>query len=671
MLPIHSNSKGSKRRSNGKSSGITKVLKSVSASSWFLLTLMTSVNLFLLVYSTGGFKAGFGGLLGAKSEAGISSNAKFLHGQHSNRNSKHSHFSMDSFHQRKDLEPHKDLIRSNVAVATFASEAYLYHVKTLVGSVQYWQQDFQVNVYYKTLASNNLGPHLESLKSVRAISIAEAIEDILEIRNEGKGVCSSLLSGLGNKLDRIEQLAEKEFAVLQPIVTLHSFCTSEDSLGTLYIEPWMFFNGWVDIVVRSLQYDSYLVPCTDPAERRNACLKGIQGYGSLDMVESLLLPQLGCSVVDSCSFLDKIVPKTSENRGFGTTEGMGSWWANKSPEFVVQYNDKCLNSTNLMVASHQKIIMGDETDAEDERGEMSCLVGHTSQTYMCHLRYNRITAYNRYLSSSHHKRKKAERNGRSSVALGFVIHTPVSSLLSKAGEMNLLDGVLTSLSDELQGNTANYKIQVYLAFESSGADDVDAEAARQVQDQVKTSLGLSSVEVVSVGNTDSISTVSNLLFQLAMEDGHDYFMAFGDATRLEKWPSSADRSWLSELISIFSKTELQNFGVVAPYDGANAKGITSPLVHRTHFKIFGVLYPDHLTFYESQIWISLVYGYQHTYLMTEVVVNTDKQKAAPCKNDHLLRETVQSGKLKIARWALDLGGDAGDYMASFLSVQDL
>ena len=125
------------------------------------------------------------------------------------------------------------------------------------------------------------------------------------------------------------------------------------------------------------------------------------------------------------------------------------------------------------------------------------------------------------------------------------------------------------------------------------------------------------------------------------------------------------------LVSTLDSPVLPNFGVAGPIDSSNPKGITCPLVHRTHYDIFGDLYPSHLTYYESQLWISSVYGYQYTFLMTSVEMDTEKQRAAPCLNDHILEETLRLGKKEIAEWAQKQGGSTLDYVASSMSVQEL
>ena len=648
MLPIHS------KKSRGRKALDTMLrsVRSLSTSSLILLLLMTSVNLFLLIYSTG---FSIPSLAPSGSQERDNSKRHSVGSHHGKKPTK-SYFSKKDLSTRDiELEPHDELINSKLVVATFASDAYLYHVKTLVGSVQYWQEDFQVNIYYKS--SNNLQSKLNSFKSVRAIPLREAIDDILELRDK-QGKCTHLLNSLGNALDGMERLVDQD-TVYQPIVILHAFCTSEKSLGALYIEPWMFLNGWIDIAVRSLQYDNFLIPCTDKSDKRNTCLKGIQGYGSIEMIEELLLPQLGCTVQGKCKFLER----ASSSGVTDFDDGVRSWWIEKAPEYIESSNNKCLNSSNFMIASYQKT--GHDQFIGNEDDSASCLVGGNAQPYQCYLRYNAIEDYDRFSSSGRHS--KRGHKSTPSVVLGYVIHTPTSGLISHIEDMPLLDSTLTTLADEFQSNSA-YDIHIYLAFESSGDEDVDSKAAKQISYQMQVSLNLKDVQVVSVGSVDSISTVSNLLFQLAMDDGHNYFMALSDGTKLVKASSEVEGSWLAYLLEAFSVSELPDFGVAAPLDHSNAKGIPSPLVHRTHYEIFGKLYPDHLTFYESQVWISTVYGYQYTFLMVEVEVNTDKHKAAICLNDHLLQESVQSGKRDIAAWAQKIGGKTLDYV---LSVQEM
>ena len=678
MLPFHGSR--SKRWGSLKAPAgvVVRAAKSVSPSAWALILLMTTVNLFLFAYSAG--LVGPGSSSAAKSEAldHKSGNKRaHSHGAHSHshyvssgRSAAHSYFSKDNLSRRKGTEsPHDDLIRSKVVVATYAPEAYLYHVKTLVGSVQYWQSDFQVNVYYKAGATRDWGTKLEALMSLRAISLEEAVEDILAMRDEEEGRCSALLRGIGKTLDAIKEVAEREIGVFQPIVTLHSFCTSQGALGTLYVEPYMFLNGWVDIAVRSLQYDSHLMPCVDPSDPRNACLRGVQGYGSEEVVEEVLLPQVGCTVIGACGFLDRTGGGQSWDQHSLTAEGGGSWWTHKSPSYVVEeLGGKCLNASGFMIESHQKV--GDDLGlhgGEEENGA-SCLVGSTAQPYQCHLRYNPIADYTRFSGRGGRKRP---RKGAQSVALGIVVHTPMSTLLSNPADMAALEGALATLRRDFESG-AGFRggIHAYVAFESGGSAETDSQAAKQIRYQLKLSLGLQDVEAFSVGNVDSISAASNLLFRQAMEDGHEYFVALSDAVKLVASPSGGE-SWLKLLVSKFEVPILPNFGVVAPMDSTNSRGLTCPLVHRTHHEVFGDLYPTHLTHYESQLWISSVYGYQHTYLIREVEVEAGKQGGSACLNEHVLGEAVSEGKREIAAWAQKVGGSTLDHIASSLSVQEL
>jgi len=61
-----------------------------------------------------------------------------------------------------------------------------------------------------------------------------------------------------------------------------------------------------------------------------------------------------------------------------------------------------------------------------------------------------------------------------------------------------------------------------------------------------------------------------------------------------------------------------NLGVAGPLDMRSPKVMTHMFVHRSHYTIFGSLYPKELSNTEHDEWISHVYGYKNTFLHTAV-----------------------------------------------------
>lgn len=87
-----------------------------------------------------------------------------------------------------------------------------------------------------------------------------------------------------------------------------------------------------------------------------------------------------------------------------------------------------------------------------------------------------------------------------------------------------------------------------------------------------------------------------------MDDGCDYFYQVNDDLRF------IDTEWAEHFVGLLANNPVHpNLGAVGPHDNGNSRIFTQSFVHRTHYKIFGFLYPPTFKNWFSDDWITVVY----------------------------------------------------------------
>ncbi|KAJ1429457.1 hypothetical protein B484DRAFT_361726 [Ochromonadaceae sp. CCMP2298] len=139
---------------------------------------------------------------------------------------------------------------------------------------------------------------------------------------------------------------------------------------------------------------------------------------------------------------------------------------------------------------------------------------------------------------------------------------------------------------------------------------------------------------------DAPSQVVSQLMLSAYMDNFDYFYQVNDDTII-KTPN-----WAPQLVNtLASNPSIPNFGVTGPSDTNNGKIFTHSFVHRTHFEVFGHLFPPYFKNWWSDDWITTVYGAEHTFRNDDVQIehNTNAQKS-----NGIMRYTVdQSAQVEL------------------------
>ncbi len=137
-------------------------------------------------------------------------------------------------------------------------------------------------------------------------------------------------------------------------------------------------------------------------------------------------------------------------------------------------------------------------------------------------------------------------------------------------------------------------------------------------------------------------------------DGFDYFYQVNDDTIIEtpNWPTTY-------IDTLLTNPTVSNLGVTGPLDTNNDKIFTHAFVHRTHFEVFGHLFPASFKNWWSDDWISTVYGKEHTFHLKDVTIkhNVGAQKESGYTRyevdqgaQHRLSAELRKGHIQIDEW---------------------
>lgn len=137
--------------------------------------------------------------------------------------------------------------------------------------------------------------------------------------------------------------------------------------------------------------------------------------------------------------------------------------------------------------------------------------------------------------------------------------------------------------------------------------------------------------------------VMNNISMTAWKDGCDYLYRINDDTELTT-------PWATQFLDALDMFSPPRHGVVGPtcHEG-NTDILTHDFVHRTHLDIFGYHYPDELTDWWLDDWITYVYGQNNTLKLDNVVVKhhvMNTRYDVNWKNAEFLKSLVNNGNQK-------------------------
>jgi hypothetical protein len=154
------------------------------------------------------------------------------------------------------------------------------------------------------------------------------------------------------------------------------------------------------------------------------------------------------------------------------------------------------------------------------------------------------------------------------------------------------------------------------------------------------------------------SQVVSQLMLYGYREGFDFFYQVNDDTRFDTL------NWAEVLVNSLSNPDspVPYLGVTGPVDSNNDKIFTHSFVHRTHFDIFGTLFPASFKNWWSDDWITAVYGREYTYW----------PRASAVQISHLIASHKALGA-GYTRYEVDRGAQLrlnGELRAGFVKINE-
>tara|TARA_R110002110_G_scaffold186407_3_gene393540 strand:- start:239 stop:958 length:720 start_codon:yes stop_codon:yes gene_type:complete len=154
---------------------------------------------------------------------------------------------------------------------------------------------------------------------------------------------------------------------------------------------------------------------------------------------------------------------------------------------------------------------------------------------------------------------------------------------------------------------------------------------------IKINIKIISTKGINKGN---VVGMWNLLHKKAYEDQNDYFIQMGDDIAFHH------KNWLNH--SIASLHNNQDIGVSSPVDIGNQRILTQSVVSREHMKIFGYYYPEELTNWFCDDWITNVYSDTFIFRTQTALQNLGgKPRYIPNEDKELCEELVKRDIVKL------------------------
>jgi hypothetical protein len=165
---------------------------------------------------------------------------------------------------------------------------------------------------------------------------------------------------------------------------------------------------------------------------------------------------------------------------------------------------------------------------------------------------------------------------------------------SQINETDLWSVLLTQLEDK---TPTDCEICLYIGY------DDDDKVFSQLEQRMKANAIFKNFQIKWIEFTDlekgHVTTIWNGLAKKAIDDGYEYLKILGDDISLPN-----DKGWLSCFINKLKKN--QNIGYVSGWSNNNSIP-TQFLLHKTHYDIFGFIYPEEIKNWGCDNWLHEVY----------------------------------------------------------------
>jgi hypothetical protein len=177
--------------------------------------------------------------------------------------------------------------------------------------------------------------------------------------------------------------------------------------------------------------------------------------------------------------------------------------------------------------------------------------------------------------------------------VGFIIPSTTNGRDWKEAEDTYLWNILCK---SLQAHTPDHQIKLFIGYDDDDKIYSIAEERLKFQavfDNFK-------IEFFPMYNLKGkVTTIWNRLAEQALSQDYDYLKILGDDIKLPK-----DGGWLGCMINKLKKN--QNIGFSSGWSN-NDQIPTQFLVHKTHFKIYGFIYPNEIPNWGCDNWLYEIY----------------------------------------------------------------
>ena len=531
-----------------------------------------------------------------------------------------------------------------VLASLLTSESDFRLARRLVGSVHHWHLGLAVQLYL------SYDVPAEQLSEARAWQdVVVILPDVLSKDLEPDLSAPAAAALLGGSSAHAAGGGDP-WTPWRLAAMLHA-AKSSASGSAMYLEPWAVITGWLDHLFKELQRDGALHVCDSSGP------SGPRGYASgISLKAAAAMDQLQRQV--KCLLLEQQQEEEEEDGPRGPCSHMqppGPEVRCHRPEAIlVEMGSRPrgggsgddINDPDSLLSQPERE-GGSSALAEDEEGggrrdrEMA--------KYACLVRLRHLGSGLRAELRAEARTPAPPQPGQKHIALGVPCSTGKQSQSHQHQEQQhltappVIGSLLPSVLATARQQGGRYRYTLLVGFEEGDAmlDDPPQlqELQRSAEQQLSSGDGRVSVALKAfrLPAAGSAAALWNALFDIAADEGADYFMAAHQGTELPVAASAfgggggdsqqqQQQLWSDALVqSLLENPMRRNFGVASPMARGRPRSLTHPMVHvQTHRDVFGTMFPDALVLgggpQGPEKWVSHVYGAHSTFLLTNVAV---------------------------------------------------
>jgi len=556
-------------------------------------------------------------------------------------------------------------------IISLISTEIITAIRNLVGSIHWWHPDMKITLYQIGPVTVRHQSEIELWDNVEVVPVKSVIAPLCldpELRFDSgpfytlrKSMEAQEAAGQSSVLLEPDlDLVLREVKSLQPLVMYHA---TKEYGSILFLDPSAYASGWIDNVFKSLLRDGFFF--VQDQSVSGGCLSEVQGYEwNSTSLKQILVPHVLCASGAHCPSATTLLSELPSVRtwwGLRPDDVFGfSCHSSMMAKLAVEESFKVEEASNNVDWMHEKY---SQSNSGGDMPKFDCRLSimKTEPTLGFETKIKASSAVHQKTNSDENAKAMQLSNNSTADYLAGIIHvaigipsTTIGTQLVAPDSLPLLNLFLPSFLSTIDRQTKHFRYTIYIGYDLGDVVYDENKKRDQARRRMSTMIGDYPVAVKALRFPVSLSTtyVWNGLFDTAMGDGADYFMACHDDT--EFYPLSG-KYWTDVLVDSLAKNALwPNFGVAGPLDMRNPKLISHPFVHKTHKDIFKSLYPPTLSNSEHDDWISRVYGYKNTFLHTGVqVYNTHRftGRGKPCVSGaSSVPRAIELGLMDLRTW---------------------